>query len=189
MLIFHDVQMAVFQYCVMLQPDGWVGHAGNPTGIVHADMTLTRSKVRVTGLLNFRQLAKPCMLAAMTAALSGTFWFNMLQMLHKCVCICIYICCVKIVTCLCRICLWWSYVSILRGFWNYTKRCRRIGRTVQVQVSAVVAELLQCDSCMWNLFMLVKCGDDDDEDCQLLQLNCRCQSLSCICISSRAFVY
>ena len=33
-------------------------------------MTLTRSKVKikVTGLLNFRQLAKPCMLAAMTAA-------------------------------------------------------------------------------------------------------------------------
>jgi len=33
-------------------------------------MTLTRSKVmvKVTGLLNFRQLAKPSMLAAMTAA-------------------------------------------------------------------------------------------------------------------------
>jgi len=33
-------------------------------------MTLTRSKVKVkvTGLLNFRQLEKPCMLAAMTAA-------------------------------------------------------------------------------------------------------------------------
>jgi len=33
-------------------------------------LTLTRSKVKVkvTGLLNFRQLAKPCMLAAMTAA-------------------------------------------------------------------------------------------------------------------------
>jgi len=47
-----------------------VGHAGSPTGIVHADMTLTRSKVKVkvTGLLNFRELAKPCMLAAMTAA-------------------------------------------------------------------------------------------------------------------------
>jgi len=47
-----------------------VGLAGSPTGIVHADVTLTRSKVRVkvTGLLNFRQLAKPCMLAAMTAA-------------------------------------------------------------------------------------------------------------------------
>jgi len=33
-------------------------------------VTLTRSKVKViiTGLLSFRQLAKPCMLAAMTAA-------------------------------------------------------------------------------------------------------------------------
>ena len=37
---------------------------------VYVDMTFTRSKVKVkvTGLLNFRQLAKPCMLAAMTAA-------------------------------------------------------------------------------------------------------------------------
>jgi len=35
---------------------------------VYADVTLTLSKVKVTGLLNFRQLAKPCMLAAMTAA-------------------------------------------------------------------------------------------------------------------------
>ena len=36
----------------------------------YVDMTLTRSKVKVkvTVLLNFRQLAKPCMLAAMTAA-------------------------------------------------------------------------------------------------------------------------
>jgi len=36
---------------------------------VHADVTLTRSKVKVnfTGFLNFRQLAKLCMLAAMTA--------------------------------------------------------------------------------------------------------------------------
>jgi len=54
-----------------------VGHAGSPTGVVHADMTLTRSKVniKVSGLLNFRKLAKPCMLAAMTvsplAGLSG----------------------------------------------------------------------------------------------------------------------
>ena len=32
-----------------------VEHAGSPTGIMHADMTLTRSKVKVkvTGLLNF----------------------------------------------------------------------------------------------------------------------------------------
>jgi len=54
-----------------------VGHAGSTTGIVHADMTLTRSKfkIKVTGLLNFRKLAKPCMLVAMTvsplAGLSG----------------------------------------------------------------------------------------------------------------------
>jgi len=45
-----------------------VGHAGSSTSTVYVDMTLTRSKVKVTGLLNFRQLAKPCMLAAMTAA-------------------------------------------------------------------------------------------------------------------------
>jgi len=41
-----------------------VQHAGSPTGIVHAYVTLNR--VKGTGLLNFRQLAKPCMLAAMT---------------------------------------------------------------------------------------------------------------------------
>jgi len=45
-----------------------VGHADSTTGIVYADMTLTQSKVKVTGLLNFRQLAKPCMLAAMTVS-------------------------------------------------------------------------------------------------------------------------
>ena len=47
-----------------------VGRVGSPTRTVYVDMTLTRSKVKlkVTGLLNFRQLAKPCMLAAMTAA-------------------------------------------------------------------------------------------------------------------------
>jgi len=47
-----------------------VGYAGSPTYIAYVDMTLTRSKVKVkvTGLLNFRQLAKSCMLAAMTAA-------------------------------------------------------------------------------------------------------------------------
>jgi len=54
-----------------------VGHARSTTGTVHADMTLTQSKVKtkVTRLLNFQQLAKPCMLAAMTvsplAGLSG----------------------------------------------------------------------------------------------------------------------
>ena len=49
-----------------------VGYAGSPTYklTAYVDMTLTRSKVKVkvTGLLNFRQLAKPRMLAAMTAA-------------------------------------------------------------------------------------------------------------------------
>jgi len=47
-----------------------VGYAGSPIYTAYVDMTLTRSKVKikVTGLLNFRQLAKPCMLAAMTAA-------------------------------------------------------------------------------------------------------------------------
>jgi len=46
-----------------------VGYVGSPTYTAYVDVTLTRSKVKVTGvLLNFRQLAKPCMLAAMTAA-------------------------------------------------------------------------------------------------------------------------
>jgi len=47
-----------------------VGYAGSPTYTAYVDMTLTRCKVKVkvTGLLNFRQLAKPCMLAVMTAA-------------------------------------------------------------------------------------------------------------------------
>jgi len=47
-----------------------VGSVSSSAGIVHADVTLTRSKVKVkvTGLLNFRQLAKPCMLAAMTVS-------------------------------------------------------------------------------------------------------------------------
>ena len=43
-------------------------------------MTLTRStvkvKVKVMGLLNFGQLAKPCMLAAMTAAPLRGFLVN-----------------------------------------------------------------------------------------------------------------
>ena len=47
-----------------------VQRAGSPTRTVYVCVTLTRSKVKVnvTGLLNFRQLAKPYMLAAMTAA-------------------------------------------------------------------------------------------------------------------------
>ena len=66
MSIFHDIQMATYF------GTGWCyGHmVGSPTYTAYVDMTLTRSKVKVkvTGLLNFRQLAKPCMLAAMTAA-------------------------------------------------------------------------------------------------------------------------
>ena len=34
-----------------------LGHAGSPTRTVYVDMTLTRSKVKVTEHLNFRQLA------------------------------------------------------------------------------------------------------------------------------------
>jgi len=47
-----------------------VGYAGSPTCTVYVDVTFTcnKFKVKVTGLLNFRQLAKPCMWAAMTAA-------------------------------------------------------------------------------------------------------------------------
>jgi len=49
-----------------------VGHAGSPTCTVYVDvrcdLDLIQIKVKVTGLLNFRQLAMPCMLAAMTAA-------------------------------------------------------------------------------------------------------------------------
>ena len=48
-----------------------VRYAGSATCTVYVDVTLTRSKVKVkfTGLLHFQQLAKPCMLAAMIAAL------------------------------------------------------------------------------------------------------------------------
>jgi len=57
-----------------------VEHACSTTGIVHADMTLTRSKVKVTGLLNFRKLTKQCMLAATTvsplAGLSGLYSYD-----------------------------------------------------------------------------------------------------------------
>jgi len=45
---------------------------------VGVTLTLTRSKVKVntTGLLNLRQLGKPCMLAAMAARPCGAFWFQ-----------------------------------------------------------------------------------------------------------------
>jgi len=47
-----------------------VGYAGSSTRTVYVGVTLTRSKVKVNlmGLLNFRQIVKPCMLASMTAA-------------------------------------------------------------------------------------------------------------------------
>jgi len=46
-----------------------IGQADSPARTVYVDVTLTRSKIKVkdTGLMKFRQLAKPCMLAAMTA--------------------------------------------------------------------------------------------------------------------------
>jgi len=55
-----------------------VGHAGSTTRSVHADMTLTRSKVKVTGSLNFKNYqSRACILAAMTViplpGLSGCF--------------------------------------------------------------------------------------------------------------------
>ena len=45
-----------------------IGHTCSPTRTVYLDMTLTRSKVKGHGALNFRQLAKLCMLTAITAA-------------------------------------------------------------------------------------------------------------------------
>ena len=53
-----------------------VGHAASPTCTVHVDVTVTPSKVKVkvTEHLNFRQLSKPCMLAAMTQPPCGAFW-------------------------------------------------------------------------------------------------------------------
>jgi len=76
MSTLHDIQMAIFRYFVTLQLNGWA--RGSTTGIVHGDMTLTRSKVKVkvTGILNFRQLAMQCMLAAMTAAHLRGFLVN-----------------------------------------------------------------------------------------------------------------
>jgi len=76
MSIFHDIQMATY-FGTASSYSHMVGYAGSPTRTVYVDMTLIRSKVKVnlTGLLNCRQLAKPCMLAAMTAAPCGAFWF------------------------------------------------------------------------------------------------------------------
>jgi len=61
-----------------------VDRAGSPTHTVYVGVTLTRSniKVNVTELLNFRQLAKPCMLAVITAGpLRGFLVRKMLLMI------------------------------------------------------------------------------------------------------------
>jgi len=67
MSIFHEIQMTTAWGYSQI-----VGHAGSTTGIVHANVTLTQSQVKVkVGVLNFRKLVKPCnacMLAAMTAS-------------------------------------------------------------------------------------------------------------------------
>jgi len=57
-------------FCIAGHYSHVVEPAGSPTRTVYVDLTLTRSKVKVkvTDHLNFRQLAKPCILAAMTAA-------------------------------------------------------------------------------------------------------------------------
>ena len=54
MSTFHEIQMAIFRYCVMPQSRVWA--ASSPTRTVYVDVTLTRSKVKVTEHLNFRQL-------------------------------------------------------------------------------------------------------------------------------------
>jgi len=54
MSIFHEIQMAIFRQCEATM----VGHAGSLTGIVHADVALTRSTVKVMRLLNFWKLPK-----------------------------------------------------------------------------------------------------------------------------------
>ena len=64
-----------------------VWHAGSPTRTVYADVTLTQSKVKVTEHLNYRQLAMPCMLSAMTAApLQGFLVCILLQILISMAC-------------------------------------------------------------------------------------------------------
>jgi len=62
MLIFHDIQIATYFGTACIYSH-MVGYAGSSTRTVYVGVTLTRSKVKVniTGLLNFRQLAKPCM--------------------------------------------------------------------------------------------------------------------------------
>jgi len=58
MSIFHEIQMAIFRYCVRIHSHDW--HAGSRICIVYIDMTLIRSQVavKVTLLLNFLKLPK-----------------------------------------------------------------------------------------------------------------------------------
>ena len=86
MSIFQDIQMATYF------GTGWcyshmVGYASSPSYTAYVDMTLTRSKVKVkvTGLLNIWQLAKPCMLAAMTAVPLRGFLVSVLVFAHSAV--------------------------------------------------------------------------------------------------------
>ena len=62
------------------------GHTGSPTCTVYVGMTLTRSKVKVkvTGLLNFRKLAEPCMHAGGDDRQPpcGAFWPGLMYLLH-----------------------------------------------------------------------------------------------------------
>ena len=78
MSIFHDIQMATY-FGTALCCSHMVGYAGSLTYTVYVDVTLTRAKVKVkvTELLNFRKLARPCMLAAMTVSpLAGLSGYN-----------------------------------------------------------------------------------------------------------------
>jgi len=49
--------MAIFPYCLRIEAHGWARkYATRIVHATHADLTLTQSKVRVTGLLKFRKL-------------------------------------------------------------------------------------------------------------------------------------
>jgi len=48
-----------------------VGHAGSPTDIVYPDMTLTRSKVKVTWLLKFQKCRKLHFSKSISSAMSA----------------------------------------------------------------------------------------------------------------------
>jgi len=83
MSIFDDIQMAIHVYFgTALRYSQMVGRAASTTGTVHADMTLTESKVKVkvkvTGVFKFRKLAKSCMHAGGDDRQppSGAFWFK-----------------------------------------------------------------------------------------------------------------